>query len=178
MNKSRFINRKKQAGEGIISLLLGFVVIAIIAGALYAKFGKASTSAQGNDLVADLTTLTANIKTNYAGNYGSITNAKLSGAGFFKDLNSFTDSSGTVTVGLGGGTLTVSPGKVNATNDSAQYVITQIPDAACITLATSLGKSATILKFGTSAVKDVGTAFNANNITCSGDNNTVTMVVL
>ncbi len=168
--------QKKQHGFSLTDFMIWTVVVSIGLAGLYSMFGRGSTASQTNQLAADLSTLATNVKTAYAGNYANATNANLSATTQFQGFTTLTNNAAVVTVAVGGGTLTVSGGAATSANDSVQYVVTQLPDAACKTLATSLGKSATVLKFGTNVVKNVGVAFDATKIICSGDNNTMTLL--
>ena len=169
--------RFKQRGVGIVELGLVLIIVSIGLVGLYQKFSSSSTETQAADLSSDLATLVGKVRSAYAGNYGTVTNAKLDTGGFFKGLSSLTDAAGVVTTNTGGGTLTAAPGTVTAANDSVQYTITQLPDAACLPLATGLAKAAAKLTIGGGVVKAVGTAPNPANITCAGDANTLVLTV-
>ncbi len=169
---------KIQTGFSLTDFMIWTVVASIGLAGLYSMFGRGSTAAQATQLGAELTTLLTSVKTAYAGNYANATNANLSATTQFQGFTTLIDNAGVVTVAVGGGTLTVSGGTATSANDSVQYVVTQLPDAACKTLAIILGKTATVLKFGSDKVKDVGTSFDATQIKCSGDNNTMTFLVI
>lgn len=173
-------NFNKQRGEGVVSFLISLVLIAIVGAGLYSKFGRGSTTSQANDLAADMSILMSSVKSSYAGNYANVTTARLVASGYFQGFASMTTAAaGTVAIGAGGGSLTVSPGTVGVANDSARYVLTNIPDAACVPLATNLGRSATTLTIGqNNAVKAVGTPFDASQVVCAGDDNTFTIQMM
>lgn len=164
---------KNQKGFTLPELgLVLIVAVLLLVGAL-GKYKSNQTTTQINAMSGDLTTLIGRVKSAYSGNYGNVTNAKLSTGGFLKGLPSLTDNSGTVVTGLGGGTLTVAPGTVTAANDSAQFTITQVPDDGCQPLVSQLSGSVTALKVGNNQVKSPGSPADPSKATCSGDNNTI-----
>jgi type II secretory pathway pseudopilin PulG len=169
---------KKQLGFDMVQLGLVLVIIAIALVGIIVAYTRNSTSAQAQALGADLTTLIGNVKSAYAGNYVGVTNAGLSTGSFFKNLPSVTDTNGTVVVSLGGGTLAVTTGTVANANDSVQYVITSLPDAACLPLFSMLSKGVAYMNFGNAAAPAKGASgVVAANVTCTGDANTLTFKV-
>ena len=177
LNKSKlaFPKGRKSRGFTLIELGLVLVIAALLLVGAISRFGGNTTSATAQSLSGDMTTLIGKVKSNYASQYGNVTNTALSTGGFFRDLNSLTNNGGTVTLNLGGGTLTVTGGTVNSANDSVSYVLTQIPDDGCLPLVSSLAKQATKLTVGTNIVKAPGGQVTPGNITCSGDNNTISI---
>ncbi|WP_298150723.1 type 4 pilus major pilin [Flavobacterium sp.] len=166
-------SKRSQRGSYMLELSMGLIVVVLLIVGVLQYFKSNSTTAQINSLSTDMTKLVGKVKGAYSGNYGNLTNAKLSSGGFFKGLPSLTDSSGTVVTGLGGGTLTVAPGTVSTANDSAQFTLTQVPDDGCQPLVSQLSGSVTSLKVGNSTVKAPGTQADPSKATCSGDNNTI-----
>ena len=175
---SKIQNAKSQRGFTMVELGLVLVVAALILVGVFQKFSGNSSAASAQELSGDLTTLVGKVKSNYANQYANATNANLNTGGFFRDLNSLNNNGGTVVTNLGGGTLTVSGGTVNSANDSVSYVITQVPDDGCLPLVSTLAKQATKLTIGSNIVKAPGTPVNPSNITCSGDNNTISFWVM
>lgn len=176
-NISCVTRKKKQAGNIMVEYGMYMVIAAIAIAGIVTYFSSNSTETQAQQLSADLVTLSGRVKGNYANNYGTVSNANLDSGGFFKNLPSLNNVAGVVATNLGGGNLTVSPGTVTVAGDSVQYVITQIPDAGCLPLATAAAKNSTKLMIGTKTVKDKGAPPNPANIVCAGDANTMTITV-
>lgn len=172
---ARFSKMKKQAGNVMVEYGLYMVIAAIAIGGIVTYFSSNTTETQAQQLTGDLTSLMGRVKGGYANNYSAVTNAKLDTGGFFKNLPSLNNVAGVVSTNLGGGTLTVSPGTVTVAGDSIQYVITQIPDAGCLPIVTSMAKSATKLLIGANVVKAVGALPDPSKIICAGDANTMTI---
>ncbi|MDO8728631.1 MAG: type 4 pilus major pilin [bacterium] len=173
---SHFSKMKKQAGNVMVEYGFYMVLAAIAIGGIVTYFASNSTAEQAQQLTADLTTMFGRVKGGYANNYAIINNAKLDSGGFFKNLPSLNNVAGVVTTSLGGGTLTVTPGTVTVAGDSVQYVVTQIPDAGCLPVVTSLVKNATRLLIGANVVKEVGSLPDPSKIICAGDANTMTVI--
>lgn len=172
----RFVSNS-QHGFTMVELGLVLVVSAIVLVGVISKFSVNSTTTQADQLTGDLTSLMGKVKSAYANNYAAVTNAKLDTGGFFRGLISLNDNAGAVTTNLGGGTLTVSSGTVTTAGDSVSYVMTQVPDAACLPIATALSKTATKLLIGTNVVKAPGVLPDPSKVICSGDSNTVTLLI-
>lgn len=168
---------RRQKGYNMIEIGLGLVIVTLLGVGVITYFSSNTAATQANLLGSDLTSLMGKVKSNYSGDYGSVSNAKLNTGGFFKSLPSLNNVAGVVSTNLGGGTLNVVPGTVTTANDSVQYTITQLPDAACLPLVTSLVKSATILKVGANTVKAAGGSADSSKITCSNDNTTMVLIV-
>jgi type II secretory pathway pseudopilin PulG len=175
--RAKFANLTRQAGYSMQEVGLVLVLVAIAGVGVVSAFAGNSGSTQSQALGSDLGTLMGKVKGSYAGNYGAITNAKLSTGSFFKNLPSLNDASGTVSTGLGGGTLVVAPGTVTTANDSAKYTITQLPDSACLPLAQMLAKTVTTMTIGANTVKAAGGVPDPSKVTCSGDNTTMVFQV-
>lgn len=173
----RIGNRNKQKGFTMVELGLVLIIALISLIGIISKFSTNSTSTQAEQLTGDMTSLIGKVKSAYANNYSSVSNTKLDTGGFFRGLTAFNNNSGVVSTNLGGGTLTVTSGTVTSADDSVSYVITQIPDDACLPIATSLAKTSTKMTIGTNVVKDVGTQPDPSKVICSGDNNTITMLI-
>lgn len=170
-------NMLRQKGMTMVETGLVIIIATIaIVGAVNA-FSNNSVATQANQLGADMSMLIGKVKSAYQGQYVNVSNAKLNTGGFFSNMNTMTNNAGTVTSGLGGGTLTVSPGTITVANDSVKYVITQLPDAACLPLVTALSKAATTLKIGTNDVKVAGGLPDPSKVTCTSDNTTMTFQV-
>lgn len=174
---------RRQAGYTMVEIGLALVIMTLATVGIILYFSTNSAASQANALAANLTTLVGNVKQAYQGNYGNVSNARLLTGGFFNKLSMVSTSGGTPVVGLGGGTLTVAPGTVNTANDSVQYTITQVPDAACLPLISAISSSVAQLSIapngGTaSVVKAVGVAPDPSKITCSNDKNTLVFKVL
>jgi type II secretory pathway pseudopilin PulG len=167
----------RQKGMTMVETGLVLVIATIAIVGVVNAFSNNSTTTQSNQLGSDMSLLIGKVKSSYSGQYANVSNAKLSSGGFFANLTSLTNQSGTVTTGLGGGTLSVSPGTITAANDSVKYVITQLPDGACLPLVTALAKTATTLMIGTNAVKEAGGQPDPSKITCTGDNTSLTVQV-
>lgn len=168
---------KRQAGFSMVEIGLGLVIMTVLGVGVISYFGSNTAATQANQLGSDMTSLIGKVKSAYAGDYGSVTNAKLNTGGFFKSLPALNNVAGVVSTNLGGGTLTVAPGTVTTANDSVQYTVTQLPDSACLPLVTQLVKSATVLKVGANTVKAVGAAPDSSKITCANDNTTMVVIV-
>lgn len=166
-----------QKGMSMVETGLVLVIATLAIVGVVTAFSSNSSNTQANQLGSDMSLLIGKVKSAYAGQYANVSNSKLDTGGFFANLTSLTNSSGTVTTGLGGGTLTVSPGTVTAANDSVKYVITQMPDGACLPLVTALAKTATTLSVGTNVVKAAGGLPDPSKITCASDNTTITIQV-
>lgn len=170
--------RLREAGMTMVETSLVLIIaLGAVAGAV-TYFASNNTSSQAKELATDLSLMVGKIKAAYGGQYGNVTNAKLNTGGFFTGYAGLTNSAGTVTTSLGGGTLTVSPGNVTTTNDSVKYVITQVPDAACQPFVVAMAKTATTLNVGSNVVKSAGSLPDPSKITCAADNNTITMQVM
>ncbi|MBC3871447.1 type II secretion system protein [Undibacterium oligocarboniphilum] len=169
--------KMKQAGFTMVEFGLVLVIGAILIVGIFSKFSANTSATQTNQLTGDLTTLMGQVKSSYANNYSAVTNAKLDSGSFFKNLNSLNDNAGSVTTNLGGGSLTVSSGTVNTAGDSVSYVVTQLPDSSCVPFVTAMSKTVTKLSVGTNVVKAPGTNPDPSQIKCSGDNNSITMLV-
>jgi type II secretory pathway pseudopilin PulG len=172
-----FFKRLKEKGMTMTEMAFVLLIAALIGLGVVRAFSTTSASAQASQLADDLNGLVGRVKNSYAGQYNNVSNTKLSTGGFFKSSSSLTDNAGTVTTGQGGGTLVVSAGTVTAANDSVKYVLTQLPDDACLPLVTSLAKSVTTLSIGANVVKAAGSLPDPSKVTCSGDNNTLTFQV-
>ena len=175
--KPRRPNIGRQRGIGMVEIGLGLVIATLITVGIVNYFSTNSTNAQANQLGSDLSLLMGKVKSAYGGQYANVTNARLNTGGFFSKLPSLTNNAGVVTTSLGGGTLAVSSGTVTVAGDSVRYVITQLPDDACLPLVTALAKSATTLNVGANVVKAAGALPDPSRITCAGDNTTMTIQV-
>lgn len=178
--KSQAVRRAKakaQRGFDMVQLGLVLVIIAIALVGIIVAYNRNSIATQSNELSGDLVTLVGSVKASYANNYVGVTNAALSTGSFFLNLPSLNNSGGVVTTNVGGGTLTVTSGTVNIANDSVKYALTNLPDAACLPLVTSLAKTAATVTVNTSSVKTATGAVNPALITCSGNANTLTIQV-
>jgi type II secretory pathway pseudopilin PulG len=173
----RMSSPRRQKGMSMIEMGLVLVIITLAIVGVVTAFSNNSASTQANQLSNDLSLLIGKVKSSYSGQYANVSNAKLSSGGFFSNLTSLTNTAGTVTTGLGGGTLTVSPGTVTAANDSVKYVITQVPDSACLPFVTALSKTSTTLTVGSNSVKSAGGVPDPSKITCAADNTTITIQV-
>lgn len=173
----RPISLRRQKGMSMIEMGLVLVIVTIAIVGVVNAFSSNSSATQAQQLSSDLSLLVGKVKSAYSGQYANVSNTKLSSGGFFSNLTSLTNTSGTVTTGLGGGGLTVSPGTVTAANDSVKYVITQVPDSACLPLVTALAKTATTLTVGSNSVKAAGGVPDPSKITCAADNTTITIQV-
>lgn len=177
-NGKRFALKAKQRGFTMVELGLALLIIAVLGLAALSAYSSNNTSSQSKALAEDMTTLMAKVKQSYAGNYAAVTNAKLSTGSFFINLATLKDVAGVVGITPGSGTLTVSSGTVAVAGDSVQYVLTNIPDAACLPLTTSLAKNATKLLMGANVVKAVGGVPDFSKNSCAGDANTMTIVYM
>jgi len=169
--------RQREAGMTMVETSLVLIIALGAVAAAVSYFSSNNTSAQANQLATDLSMLVGKVKSAYGGQYGTVTNARLNTGGFFAGYPGLTNTAGTVTTAMGGGTLTVSPGTVTAANDSVRYVITQLPDAACQPFVTAMAKTATTMSVGANIVKAAGGRPDPSLITCANDNNTITMQV-
>jgi len=169
--------RKHEAGMTMVETSLVLIIALGAVAAAVAYFSSNNTGAQANQLATDISMLVGKVKSAYGGQYGEVTNARLNTGGFFAGYPGLTNNAGNVTTAMGGGTLTVSPGNVTATNDSVRYVITQLPDAACQPFVSAMAKTATTMSVGTNVVKAAGGRADPSMITCANDNNTITMQV-
>ena len=176
INKSFLRSRKGMRGSFMTEYGLVLIIVVLALVGVIAKFSSNSSATQTDQLSGDLTTLVGKIKVSYANNYGQVTNAKLNTGGFFKGLSSLNNNAGVVSTNLGGGTLTITPGTVSTANDSVQYVITQVPDEACLPFATAMARSTTKFSIGTNVVKAVGGQPDPSKVICSDDNNTITFL--
>lgn len=170
-------SQKKMRGSFMTEYGLVLIVALLALVGIIAKFSSNSTATQTDQLSGDMTTLMGKVKSAYANNYSQVTNARLNTGGFFKGLSSLNDNAGAVSTNLGGGSLTVSPGTVTTANDSVQYVLTQVPDDACLPFATSMARSTTKMTIGTNVVKAVGGQPDPSKVICADDNNTITILI-
>lgn len=175
--KQSIFRRTKEAGMSMIEMSLVLIIAAGAVAVAVNYFSNNNTGSQSNQLATDLSMLMGRVKSAYAGQYGNVTNAKLNTGGFFAGYPTLTNNAGVVTTAMGGGTLTVSPGTVTAANDSVKYVLTQMPDASCTPFVTAMSKGATTLSVGANVVKAAGGLPDPSKITCSNDNNTITLQV-
>jgi len=159
------------AEYGLVLLLVSFGLVSTLV-----YFSTNSQLTHANTLAMDLNNLIGSVRSAYSGNYQAISNTALHQGGFFRSLPSLKDNHGTVTITPGNGTLTVMPGQINASGDAVQYQITNLPDAACLPLATALARSATRLTINTSEVKAPGGQPDPSQIRCQGDANTLTLI--
>ncbi len=159
------------AEYGLMLLLVSFGLVGTLV-----YFSTNSHVTHANTLAMDLNTLIGTVRTAYAGNYGAISNTALHQGGFFRSMPSLKDNHGTVTVSPGNGVLIVTPGQINTASDAVQYQITNLPDIACLPLATTLARSAARLTLNASEVKAPGSQPDPSQIRCSGDANTLTLV--
>lgn len=175
--KNRILKMKREGGYSMLEIGLALIVVAVLSVGVVTYFGQNNATAQANQLTQDLSAMVGKVKASWQGQYASVTNAKLNTGGFLTGYPSMTNAAGTVTLGLGGGSLTVASGTVTTAGDSVSYVMTQIPDSACLPLVSALAKTATKLSIGATVVKATGGAVDPSKITCSGDANTITMLV-
>lgn len=175
--KRSIFRRTREAGMNMVEMSLVLIITAGIIAAAVSYFSSNNTSAQSNQLATDMSMLIGKVKSAYSGQYGNVTNAKLNTGGFFSGYPSLTNNAGVVTTSLGGGTLTASSGTVTAAGDSVKYVLTQVPDAACQPFVTAMAKTSTTMTVGANSVKTAGGLPDPSKITCSGDNNTITLQV-
>jgi prepilin-type N-terminal cleavage/methylation domain-containing protein len=173
----RPLKHLRQKGVTMVELSLVLIIAGLIIAAVTTAFGGNSAGAQANQLAGDMSALVGRVRSAYAGQYANITNAKLNTGGFLNGYASLTNNAGVVTTSLGGGTLTVSPGTVTAANDSAKYVLTQMPDEACQPFVTAIAKTATTLNVGANVVKAAGGVPDPSKVTCASDNTTITFQV-
>lgn len=178
LGASRFSVLKEQAGYSMVEVGFVLLMIALAMIGLLAYFTSNSTTATAQQMVGDLTSLIGKVKSAYSNNYSAVANAGLDTGGFFSGLPSFKDTGGVVTHNLGGGTLVVSSGTVTTAGDSVSYVISGLPDAACLPLASSLARGVTKLSLGTNVVKAAGGQPDPSKIICSGGSNTMTILVM
>lgn len=169
--------RSKEAGMSMVEMGLVLVIAAGAVAVAVGYFSSNNTSEQSNQLATDMSMLIGKVKSAYSGQYGNVSNAKLNTGGFFSGYATLTNNAGVVTTALGGGTLTVSPGTVTAANDSVKYVLTQMPDGACLPFVTALSKASTTMSVGSNVVKSAGGLPDPAKITCANDNNTITLQV-
>lgn len=175
--KKSICRRTKEAGMTMVETSLVLIIaLSAVAGAV-AYFSNNNTGAQANQLATDMSMLIGKVKSAYSGQYSNVSNTKLNTGGFFSGYPGLSNNAGVVTTAMGGGTLTVSPGTVTAANDSVKYVITQMPDAACQPFVTAMSKTSTTMTVGASVVKSAGGLPDPSKITCSADNNTITLQV-
>lgn len=167
----------RQRGFTMVELGLVLTIAIIMLVGVVSYFSTNSTTSQANALAQDITMLVGKVKSAYAGQYSNVTNAKLNTGGFFNNFPSLNNNAGTVTTSLGGGTLTVSSGTVTSAGDSVKYVITQLPDAACLPLVNALAKTATTVTVGANSVKAAGGVPDPSKITCANDATTLTIQV-
>lgn len=167
----RRVPGKGQRGSVLVEYGLYLLVVLIAVVGLYAYFSSNSVGEQTNLLGNDLTSLAGKVKSTYAGQYSSVSNASLDTGGFFKNLVSMQDTGGTVTVSPGGGLLTVTPGTLNIANDSVQYQITNLPDSACQPIISSIMRSASQISINGTVIKSSAVAFNPANMTCTNNAN-------
>lgn len=177
LNKKSFRSKNTMRGFSMVELGLVLVVAVLALIGIIQAFSSNTIATQTDQLSGNLTTLVGKVKGAYANNYGQVSNARLSTGGFFRGLSALNNNEGVVSTNLGGGTLTVTPGTVTAANDSVQYVITQFPDEACLPFATAMARSTTSMTIGTNVVKAVGAAPDPSQIICTGDNNTITILI-
>jgi hypothetical protein len=163
--------RDGQRGSVLVEYGLYLLVAVIAAVALYAYFSSDSVGEQTNQLGGDLTTLAGKVKSSYAGQYTNVSNAALDTGGFFTNLTSMQDTSGTVTTSPGGGQLVVTPGTLSIADDSVQYSITNLPDTACQPILSALQRAAAQISINGTVIKSPSVAFNPANMNCSGDAN-------
>lgn len=163
--------RNGQRGSVLVEYGLYLLVALIAVVGLYAYFSSSSVGEQTNQLGNDLTSLSGKVKSTYAGQYSTVTNASLDTGGFFKNLVSLQDTGGTVTVSPGGGLLTVTPGTVNIANDSVQYQITNLPDSACQPIISAIMRAAAQISINGTVIKSSAVAFNPANMTCTNNAN-------
>lgn len=177
LKNHKHIGTQKQRGFTMVELGLVLVVAAIVLVGVISKFSTNSTASQAEQLTGDLTTLMGKVKSAYANNYVNVTNEKLDSGGFFRGLTALNNVAGAVTTNLGGGSLVVSSGTIQTAGDSVSYVMNQIPDDACLPIATALSKTATKLLIGTNVVKAPGSLPDPSKVSCTGDNNTITLLI-
>ncbi|MFC5550203.1 type 4 pilus major pilin [Massilia aerilata] len=175
--KRTIARRAKEAGMSMVEMSLVLIIALGAVAAAVSYFSSNNTSSQANQLATDMSMLIGKVKSAYSGQYGSVSNTKLNTGGFFSGYSALTNTAGVVTTAMGGGTLTVSPGTVTTANDSVKYVITQMPDAACQPFVTAMVKTSTTLDVGANKVKAAGAVPDPSKITCSADNNTITLQV-
>lgn len=179
MKNQKMMQRIQKNMRGSFMTEYGLVLILVLLAlvGVIGLFSSNSIATQTDQLSGDMTTLMGKVKASYANNYSQVTNARLDTGGFFKGLTSLNNNAGAVTTNLGGGTLTISGGTVTTANDSVQYVLTQVPDDACLPFTTAMAKSTTKFSIGANVVKAVGAKPDPSKVICADDNNTITILV-
>ncbi|KAF7961871.1 pilus assembly protein PilS [Cupriavidus sp. UYMU48A] len=169
---------RRQRGAGIIEeygiylLVAGIVLIAVLV-----AFARTLTDTEVQQLTSELNSVVGKTKATYRGQYSKVTMSGLVNNGIFKDLTTMTVSGTNVIVQPGGAQLAVAPAQLLSANDAIQWTLSQQPDAACSAIVAAYQGSAGKIVVNGTTIKAVGGSVDPSQITCSGGNNTINVLV-
>lgn len=174
-SKSR-LGRQRGAGiieeYGIYLLVAGIVLIAVLV-----AFARTLTDTEVQQLTSELNSVVGKTKATYRGQYSKVSMTGLINNGIFKDLTTMTVAGNNVIVQPGGAQLAVAPAQLLSANDAIQWTLSQQPDAACSSLVAAYQGSAGKIVVNGTVIKAVGGSVDPSQISCSGGNNTINIVV-
>lgn len=152
-NKGGIRNRRRQAGDFMLSLVVALIVVAIILGKVFMNYRDSTRNEQNSAFASTVTTIAGALQKNFGQNnlYGSLTTAIAVKSGAFP--RNLRDGTADTASNLWGGTLTVAPGTITANNDVASLAATKVSSAQCYDIVSATQSVARRITVGSSTVK-------------------------
>ncbi|WP_058048785.1 type 4 pilus major pilin [Janthinobacterium sp. Ant5-2-1] len=152
-NKEKSRNRRRQAGDFMLSLVVALIVVAIFLGKVFMNYRDTSRNEQNTAFTSSITTIAGALQKNFGQNnmYGSLTTAIAVKSGAFP--RNLRDGTADTASNLWGGTLTVVPGTITANNDVANLAATKVPSGQCYDIVSATQSVARRITVGSSTVK-------------------------
>ncbi len=121
----------KERGFGLVSVLLGLVIVVLLSLGVYSYFSSGSAAAKAYSEAQFSNALAGGIKSLYTnGNYTGLTTQVVIDAGI--PAKNRIDVTGKIINSSMGGTITVAPGTIVNTDDSLVLTYSQVPEASCM----------------------------------------------
>jgi len=161
-NKEKSRNRRRQAGDFMLSLVVALILVAIILGKVFMSYRDSARNEQNSAFTSSITTIAGALQKNFGHNnlYGSLTTAIAVKSGAFP--RNLRDGTADTASNLWGGTLTVVPGTITANNDVANLAATKVPSIQCFDIVSATQSVARRITVGSSTVKAADATLDVN----------------
>ena len=161
-NKGISRNRRRQAGDFMLSLVVALILVAIILGKVFMSYRDSTRNEQNSAFTSSITTIAGALQKNFGQNnlYGSLTTAIAVKSGAFP--RNLRDGTADTASNLWGGTLTVVPGTITANNDVANLAATKVPSIQCFDIVSATQSVARRITVGSSTVKAADATLDVN----------------